>query len=268
MSSEGENMSEYNSTKLGWGIALFLGVVLILLSCVYVCRFGDYPIGSHSAFGEFGDFFGGILNPLIGMVTAFFLYSTLRAQQDFNEKQNKFNKQQIQVLDDERLHRKVELFLEITLGHLKDEKEISSKSYAFCIGDSGAQVVFLQLLNELTDLAHQANKKDSNVNLETTRNFKRFLDYMQKRSYYPLLSIIKSKVFLLPNDAFEFYAMALNLQQIRIITLLLSSDLELTETEVKRSLAIVNKLHIEDKARIWFGTLYYGQFPDLFKAEQ
>lgn len=53
----------------------FAGVVLL-----YAQHFGHGPLDSHSAWGEFGDYLGGTLNPVFGFLSFFALLTTLLIQ--------------------------------------------------------------------------------------------------------------------------------------------------------------------------------------------
>ncbi|KAA9001525.1 hypothetical protein FJU31_06105 [Stenotrophomonas cyclobalanopsidis] len=50
----------------------------LLLSAAYLVRFHAYPFGDPDSWGQFGDFLGGMLNPLVGIVTVLLVLETLR----------------------------------------------------------------------------------------------------------------------------------------------------------------------------------------------
>lgn len=56
---------------------IILGVAL-LLGLAYVARFHGNPAGDPDSWGQFGDFLGGLLNPLVGIITVLLVLETLR----------------------------------------------------------------------------------------------------------------------------------------------------------------------------------------------
>lgn len=56
---------------------IILGVAM-LLAVAYVARFHGNPAGDPDSWGQFGDFLGGLLNPLVGIITVLLILETLR----------------------------------------------------------------------------------------------------------------------------------------------------------------------------------------------
>ncbi|WP_294991308.1 hypothetical protein [uncultured Stenotrophomonas sp.] len=50
----------------------------IALGAAYLIRFHSHPLGDPDSWGQFGDFLGGLLNPLVGIVTVLMVLETLR----------------------------------------------------------------------------------------------------------------------------------------------------------------------------------------------
>lgn len=50
----------------------------LLFSAAYLVRFHAHPFGDPDSWGQFGDFLGGLLNPLVGIVTVLLVLETLR----------------------------------------------------------------------------------------------------------------------------------------------------------------------------------------------
>jgi len=68
--------------KLLYGATLFVGAVaMLLIGFLVVAKFHAPPYGM-SQLGQVGDYFGGILNPAIGLVTIIALFFTIRMQKD------------------------------------------------------------------------------------------------------------------------------------------------------------------------------------------
>lgn len=63
--------------KVVW---LFVLASLILVVGVYVYEFHTHPIGQPEHFAQFGDYVGGLLNPLIGISTIFLLVYSINVQ--------------------------------------------------------------------------------------------------------------------------------------------------------------------------------------------
>lgn len=58
------------------------GAFSLLCIGAYFINFRDNPAGQPDAWGQFGDFFGGMINPIVGMITIILLVKTFRAQQE------------------------------------------------------------------------------------------------------------------------------------------------------------------------------------------
>lgn len=67
------------SPNLGLLIAIPI-VVGAMLVIAYIARFSGHPAGDPDSWGQFGDFVGGLLNPVVGSITIFLLVRTLVEQ--------------------------------------------------------------------------------------------------------------------------------------------------------------------------------------------
>lgn len=66
-------------------LAIFVslpGIVAIIAYCTYRYKFDGGLSAKQDVWGQFGDFFGGLLNPVVGVVTLILLVRTLMSQQD------------------------------------------------------------------------------------------------------------------------------------------------------------------------------------------
>jgi fumarate reductase subunit C len=77
---DGEDLGPDLSKLLVWILAAALVFMLVVLA-VYVLRFGTAPFSDDpSAWGQFGDFMGGTLNPLLAFLTLIALTATITLQ--------------------------------------------------------------------------------------------------------------------------------------------------------------------------------------------
>lgn len=61
-----------------WGAMAIAALIIVAVFCVYRSHFpGDWST-THSVWGEFGDFMGGVINPLIGLCTIWLLTVSLK----------------------------------------------------------------------------------------------------------------------------------------------------------------------------------------------
>lgn len=89
-----------NDLKIAMPAVLAAGVALM----AYVAVFADRAIGGPSDWASFGDYFGGLLNPIIGIVTVLLVVRTLKATREEAELTREQLRQQIE-------HSRLELLL-------------------------------------------------------------------------------------------------------------------------------------------------------------
>ena len=53
-----------------WSILIIAGIALLVSFAFYLFQFGGGFAASHSRWGEFGDYLGGILNPIFALLRA------------------------------------------------------------------------------------------------------------------------------------------------------------------------------------------------------
>ena len=66
-------------------IALFVILALVLAGAAYAINFGimrDAAPGGPEAWGQFGDYLGGLINPIVGIATVFLVVRTLRVTRE------------------------------------------------------------------------------------------------------------------------------------------------------------------------------------------
>lgn len=66
--------------KLVMKVALAIASVMLLAVAAYVFRFHNHPAGDPDAWGQFGDYFGGLLNPALGSFSVLALIYTVYLQ--------------------------------------------------------------------------------------------------------------------------------------------------------------------------------------------
>lgn len=78
-----EFLDAHSRRRLAWALGIAGGIVLLLLAATYgayFMRFGDQPSGDQGTWGQFGDFVGGTLNSLLGLLTLLALVFTVVLQ--------------------------------------------------------------------------------------------------------------------------------------------------------------------------------------------
>jgi len=74
--------SKNSNSSSGWADWLIAAIALLLIAAIggtYYNSFADYPAGGPPTWGEFGDYFGGVANPILGLATVILVVLTLRA---------------------------------------------------------------------------------------------------------------------------------------------------------------------------------------------
>lgn len=66
------------SNWIEWLLLLIALAAMVVAVVVYAVHFEAHPIGDPSAWSQFGDYFSGVLNPVIGIVTVVLVVITLR----------------------------------------------------------------------------------------------------------------------------------------------------------------------------------------------
>lgn len=78
-----EFLDAHSRHRLAWALGIAGGLVLLLLAGTYgayFLRFGGLPSGDQGHWGQFGDFVGGTLNSLMGLLTVLALVFTVVLQ--------------------------------------------------------------------------------------------------------------------------------------------------------------------------------------------
>ncbi len=79
-----------------WLISLFVSIVVVAAS--YILNFSSHGVSSSPAdWGALGDYFGGVLNPLISIFTMFFLIKTYQTQRKELEESEILNREQMKI---------------------------------------------------------------------------------------------------------------------------------------------------------------------------
>lgn len=91
--SPSEHKSQYTP-------AIITGTITAALFVIYFWWFREHPPGDPESWGDFGDFIGGLMNPVVGIVTIVLLVRTLNSQREDS-------KQSAQVLAEQ--HRAIQI---------------------------------------------------------------------------------------------------------------------------------------------------------------
>lgn len=86
-------------------LLFWLGIIGLLTGPWLFTRpyIGDWNSFDFSGTGEIGDTIGGVTAPIVGLISILLLWWTLRAQLEFNEKQDRINKEQKKFNDASRV---------------------------------------------------------------------------------------------------------------------------------------------------------------------
>ncbi|MFT6339331.1 MAG: hypothetical protein ACJAUN_000828 [Alcanivorax sp.] len=76
--SKEESSNKDSMRRYIWAAA----VCVVLVLAVYTWRFYGQPMGAPAEFGAFGDFVGGVINPLLGFITIWLLVKSLQFQRE------------------------------------------------------------------------------------------------------------------------------------------------------------------------------------------
>lgn len=89
-----------------WYVLTVALAATLIAVVAYIFIFRDLPLGGPTAWAEFGDFFGGVINPIVGLATVLLVVQTLRVTRQEAAEQRKLLQHQIndaskqQVLDE------------------------------------------------------------------------------------------------------------------------------------------------------------------------
>ena len=168
---ENKDLKWYHYVCLGVGIlGVFFGPWLFTHPYPFGCRSLDF-----SNTGEIGDTIGGITAPIVGLISIFLLWWTLKEQLSFNNKQEKVNAAQNEYNDVSMI-----LSMENHLLHMDENLKFGftdSKETHKCIGISNLRFLYD---GHLKDVSITANELDKTIVLvhvieETASYLYRFL---------------------------------------------------------------------------------------------
>ncbi|PHS73195.1 MAG: hypothetical protein COB22_02725 [Cycloclasticus sp.] len=136
--------SKFNSLVKTIGIFVALGVAVVIFIYMYQFLFNKgYVLGGTAAFGAFGDYIGGILNPILGFATVILLiYSiriqmkelrestiALKASQIAHEELAKTSKKELSIIEQGHLNQQSALKREALRNQLTENAENIIKTY-------------------------------------------------------------------------------------------------------------------------------------------
>lgn len=92
--------------------AVVLFVVTVAVYAVYAIHFWGRELGDQENFGQFGDFVGGVLNPLLSSITIILLVLSFRVQADQLKQAEEAHRLEMKSAREERERRQLEEFAE------------------------------------------------------------------------------------------------------------------------------------------------------------
>jgi hypothetical protein len=158
-----------------WLILLVIGVgtLTLVMLTLYVKTFGTELSNKQDVWGQFGDFFGGILNPLLSSLALAAVLVTLRVQSQDLKAAQEDNKQTNKHLNDQAKYIRLQSF-ESVFFRLLDLHLNAKKEFTFITGGtinkglSGFESAGSELSEfESTTLTATDAKDDQSCNIET-----------------------------------------------------------------------------------------------------
>jgi len=127
-----------NWIKKYWPLTLII-IVYIILLIIYFTHFGSIYSKNNGDWGTFGDFFGGTLSPLIGIISIILTYNIINNQSEEN-KQSEFKN-----------------IFQILFDSIKDKKDIIERKGKTYISDKNV----LSRINRDIEAVYKYNKKQN-----------------------------------------------------------------------------------------------------------
>lgn len=108
-------------------VSCLVGVIVIATWGYYFWTFAEKGPGDQGTFGTFGDFVGGVLNPILSAVTVLYLVRSFGIQSDALAKSEQFHAEQQLLAKREQERHQLEDFVR---GHMRDIRDaIEAKAY-------------------------------------------------------------------------------------------------------------------------------------------
>ena len=164
-------MTELNFKKLINTIAGFVVLGILIVISVYTYQFQHGSLGDTASFGAFGDYIGGLLNPILGFATVLLLIYSIRIQmrelskstaaleasQEAQENLVAISKQEVTLLQESRLDEQNALKTESKRNQLTENLEIIIKKFdelmrAPYLNSNHSQFSLYDLLYNVTEL--------------------------------------------------------------------------------------------------------------------
>lgn len=103
--------------------AILVGLIMILILSFYLWRFGHLGYGDQEVLGQFGDYFGGVLNPILSFFAFLVLIRTYRAQ---IESRRSDDRKHTEVLENSRFFEMISM-----LNQLASSVEVDVSRFDF-----------------------------------------------------------------------------------------------------------------------------------------
>lgn len=171
-----KNNNDFDIEKYLKGVFWFVVIIIILIVGAYMAHFGPKTSDSPSVWGTFGDYFGGILNPIISLLSlGLIAYLTIETEKNNNE----------EVKDLAKLERKREAFYNIA-------------NYIVLANLAAANLE--DFIKDLEILRKGASKKD----IYTDRLFKIIDDFNKNHLVFVKLNMELSSFDLVYGNLFNY----------------------------------------------------------------
>jgi len=171
-----------------WCAGLFALFVILCVAGMYVSVFSTYILNDQEKWGQFGDYFGGVLNPVLSFFAFIALLVTLRMQLVANEDGERRHNEQ---LKEQRLFQLIGLMNENALSTKIRADEFDS---AEAIGHEALHYSLVNLRSSLSRLARiEHDPVISDLELFQTLEYK---FKVWRKYYWPAIGLYVDSVFL------------------------------------------------------------------------
>ena len=179
-----------------WGAVLSALFVILCVAGKYVSVFSTYILNDQEKWGQFGDYFGGVLNPILSFFAFITLLVTLRTQLVANEDGERRHDEQ---LKEQRLFQLIGLMNENALSSkMRADKYSGSVPDGYTIGHQAQHHALMSLAealyNRVSIRSQIPENDDMDLFLGAETEFKKW-----RRSKWPAVGLYLDSVFLILN---------------------------------------------------------------------
>lgn len=165
-------MRRYVRRNLEAILAVFAGLAMLAAVVLYVYRFHGNPPGQPEDWAAFGDFFGGVINPVIGLATVVLVVITLRVTRKEAEDTRKKMDDQLNLMRDDQVRQDMKRRLDGLLAEwnrLMEEPPNRRLLEGIGATEDGRYLTYRKLL-ESGSIHKQIHKKSGEYRAEHGQN--------------------------------------------------------------------------------------------------